>query len=269
MGFKHKKWSPSEQVLFLELYCSYRRRGMGKQVARIDAQERAIEKSRHFAHTSLNSLKALPELVQQFLPIIEELHVGEGTKPWAPPGEPAAAEVTPKVVHVAASSPEIQQGTEHIIVQHFLRSSDQIAKELVSAIKAEVTQGLREYILTEMDLNFNKVLDYLSDPNEPDTKAKITIEEVRQRKRIVVVGLLPQQFDLIKRDFPHLRLANIESNHVASKLRGACYHAELVLIMRDWVDHNVERIPVNANVPYEWVSGTMTSLRNRLKQVTR
>lgn len=238
MGAKQKRWSEELENKFLDIYYVLRKRGGKKLNSKIEAQTKAIPADQRYTDSSLKSRLALPEFVQDQLDVIDDVSLQQN-KPWFNPRlgkkEVAAETLQTSEVEVLHDQPQPSPLPPN---HHFMRSSVQILMEYDMALKAEVTSGLRGYILSELEIGFNQILDFLTDPANPDAgDIPKTIQEIRKRKKILVVGLYPQQFQVIARQFPKSRIQHIQADHISSSI-GALSHAEHVIVMTDFVGHD-------------------------------
>lgn len=265
---KAKNWTQTEMDLFLEFYTSRRRGGMKMLAAKIEAQNAAVGEDRRYSESTLGIKKAMPPYITEQLALIEANHVAEGTPRWISPTS-AAAKVAPSLAH---PEPQLDSAVRDAnspneIQMRFVRTTETIARELVMSMTLDITGKLQQYIDTRMDLGFNQILDYMTDPDKKGEVGVIDMEEVRRRRKIVIVGLLDKQYEIIKKEFPKLRLINIESNQTGSRLAPACETAELVIIMTDWVNHSIENVVRKYAPVWMRCTGTMAALRAKLKDI--
>lgn len=246
MASPRKSWTPKEQDAFIAQYKLCRQAKMGKFNSRFQAQIEAIPVAKRYTELSLKQSQTLAGALKDALNEIDDVLSGKIQEP---------VEI---VTAVAPFQPVPEPAKE--------RSLEDIIGELATKLRQDISRDNDAKIKAAVDANFQAVLDYFTDPAMVADGAT-TIEEVRRRKRIVIVGLLEKQFQIIKREFPKMRLINIESHETGSKLQAACIHSEVTLIMTDWVSHSIEDIVRKHSPQWVRVPGTMTALRTQLKDL--
>jgi hypothetical protein len=263
---KAKNWTQPEMDLFLDFYTTRRRSGMKILAAKIEAQNAAVSEDRRYSESTLGIKKAMPAYITEQLAIIEANHVAEGSPRWTPPG---GSTILPGLTHPepGLESAVREANAPNEIQMTFMRTTETVARELVMCMTMDITSKLQQYIDTRMDLGFNQILDYMTDPEKKGEVGVIDMDEIRRRRKIVIVGLLDRQFEIIKKEFPKLRLVNIESNQTGSRLAPACETAELVIIMTDWVNHSIESVVRKYAPVWMRCTGTIAALRAKLKDI--
>lgn len=251
MGAPRKNWTQNEETMFLELYCTNRRRGLQKTAARKAAMQTAVEPERHYSDVSMKSAQCLTRYIQDQISIIELNHLTPLSQPWvASMSDPEELVIVPAKSEVIAPTAITIEG---------------LMSQMIGLLRKEIKAELEVEMIKRQDETFQSVLDYFTDPERPNEP--LTMEAVKARRKIVIVGLLDQQFHMIQKEFKDMRLVGIPANHVGSKLAAAAVGAAAVMVMVDWVSHDAQHIAQKHCQTVMLVSGTMTRLRERLKKI--
>lgn len=179
--------------------------------------------------------------------------------PVAEPAKKAAPTPVATVERKPAAKPERQ----------IPAGLDSMLDQLANAIALELTHRVRERLLDELQVLVPKTRHY--DPVRPlldDIKARIAESDTpakTQNKKVVIIGLLPQQAGLITREFGDVFELGFWKDGTASQLKDMVRCADHVIAFVK-IDHSVCYTLESVGKAYETTSG-MTRLRERLTEL--
>lgn len=146
---------------------------------------------------------------------------------------------------------------------------DTMLDQLANAIALELTHRVRDRLLDELQVLVPKARHY--DPVRPildDIKARIAESDTPNKtrhKKVVIIGLLPQQAGLITREFGDVFDVSFWKDGTAGQLKDMVRYADYVIAFTK-IDHATCYTLESVGQSYETISG-MTRLRERLTEL--
>jgi predicted Zn-ribbon and HTH transcriptional regulator len=159
----------------------------------------------------------------------------------------------------ASSTVELQPAIELI--------ASSVADVLGKALAASLQRVVEEQVQKAITLASEQVAS-LTGQGKPVTAAA-TQEKTSSAPRVTVVGLLPGQVDMIRREFGqelHLSFVNSDKTE-ADRLRKLCQNSSHVISMCAFMSHSTESVIKTTRAHHTRISGGMSSLRERLTAI--
>lgn len=184
-------------------------------------------------------------------------HSGNPTPP------PAIKPILPgdiiKVEASASSTVELQPAIQLI--------ASSVADVLGRALAASLQRVVEEQVQKAITLASEQVAS-LTGQSQPSSAAAPQ-EQKSSAPRVTVVGLLPGQVDMIRREFGqelHLSFVNSDKTE-ADRLRKLCQNSSHVISMCAFMSHSTENVIKTTRAHHTRISGGMSSLRERLTAI--
>ena len=164
-------------------------------------------------------------------------------------------------------SQEIVQPVQAQLVVDFNLSElvDSIAVSISNALSPVLKVRLAAVVESEIKSVMGAIPDQLA------TSVAIAKEQpkVYKKPQIVIVGLLPNQVQMIHNEFKNeLALEFVAADHaLGHRMKSLCVSSEAILIMTGFISHSVEDIIKSRNGNLIRVSGGMSTLRTELTRI--
>lgn len=151
--------------------------------------------------------------------------------------------------------------------------SETIINELFNRFENKVNANIK-LALTDIEKNIeNKIISRISELENvlidlSSNKSDNTITPKLKKKKILIVGLLHNQFNEIKHEYSEyfdLKLWSLDSS--IPKLKSMLTYSDHTLVMVNFINHSADGVIANAKNPYSRISGGMSSLKDELDKL--
>lgn len=152
-------------------------------------------------------------------------------------------------------------------------SLDSLLNQIAQEFAKQIVQRVVNHVSVELTSMVPEAVPLLEGPSISDVMSRFTktVEPAAPRlKKVLVTGLLPQQEGVLQAEFGDcfdLSFWNDRNGDGISQLKSKCAHVDHVLHHFGHSSHAVEDQIKKTGVPFQRISGGLTSMKNALLEL--
>lgn len=147
------------------------------------------------------------------------------------------------------------------------RTIQEFVSALVSQVTTQVTAQLHATLQAQVDDAIAKAVKSVVIPAPEKGIAAGPTAPAPRKRRVLIVGLLPQQAGMIQQEFHReLDLSFYQTTEHRNRLASAAGHADIVISMTKFIDHSVTETIKAAKANLRYCNGGLTALRDILTE---
>lgn len=260
----HIRWTESERKRLVHAVRQYLLQNPHKSLTQAlnKVQGSVLEKSRIRHIVSLQSISWLPLDIKELNKdsIIKEII--ENSHPI-----PKKEEILPiKEEKIESQVPlSLEKIPTNNLIMELLSRLETKINYKIEKIENKLTSSINESLSKLNDSIMEKMEDIVNITQKTNIPNQIKSDENIKKKKILIVGLLAEQFHLMKSEFENidLKLWSTQSDSIP-KLRSMIGYIDRVIVMTKFISHDIDDIIKNSGVKYIRLNGGLSSIREIL-----